>query len=191
MVNCLDILTREMSMQEEWRGVPGWEHLYEVSNMGRVRSLDRVVRRSSTDVRVKGKVLRAGLTGEGYARVMLKEPDGISPGSGRKWFVFVHVLVLTTFVGPKPDPRMIALHADDDGKNNRLDNLRWGTRSENGKDAVANGKNFWANRSQCHRGHEYTEENTKWMPSGFRRCRECWRINARERYAKKKAEASH
>lgn len=51
----------------------------------------------------------------------------------------VHLLVLEAFVGPRPTPDAVGLHFDDDIWNNRVDNLRWGTRSDNWHDAVRNG----------------------------------------------------
>jgi hypothetical protein len=50
----------------------------------------------------------------------------------------VHVLVLTAFVGPCPDGNE-ALHFNDIPDDNRLSNLRWGTRSQNNHDAIRNG----------------------------------------------------
>jgi hypothetical protein len=50
----------------------------------------------------------------------------------------VHKLVLLAFVGPNP-PKYECLHANGDPADNRLVNLRWGTRSENIQDAVRHG----------------------------------------------------
>lgn len=98
---------------EEWRAVVGFEGLYEVSDHGRVKSLRHVIPR----------LLRA--SSDRYPKVNLH-------GNGTR-SVRVHILVLTAFVGPAPDG-MECLHADDDGHNNCLTNLRWGTHSENGDD---------------------------------------------------------
>jgi hypothetical protein len=121
----LDVPTAE----EEWRPVVGHPD-YEVSNFGRVRSLDRVKvyqRRDQysgallTITRChKGKVLRPGTMTSGHQFVVL----------GRKKGFCVHVLVLTAFVGPAPDG-MECCHWDDDPANNHRDNLRWGTRADN------------------------------------------------------------
>lgn len=66
---------------------------------------------------------------KGYYRVALCP--------GRK-YRFVHQLVLEAFVGPCP-PGMECLHGDGNPGNNRLDNLRWGTKSDNAADAIAHG----------------------------------------------------
>ena len=79
----------------------------------------------------RGKMLRPGRTGKfGYVTVMLGRDGG-------SWFV--HDLVLTAFVGPRPTGQE-SRHLDTDGGNNRLSNLRWGTKSQNGRDATRAGK---------------------------------------------------
>lgn len=117
--------------QERWLPVPGSPH-YEVSDFGRVRSLDRVrpMRLKSGQMgsrRHKGVLLKPGTVKSGHQLVVL---DGRSR--------LVHALVLTAFVGPRP-PGHESLHNDGVASNNRLTNLRWGTRSENVLDAVRHG----------------------------------------------------
>jgi hypothetical protein len=124
---------------ETWRPVVGFEGLYEVSDHGRVRGVDRVETYSRIDQysgRVivvhrhhRGLLLRPGRASTGYLTVML----------GRGNTKQVHALVLAAFVGPCP-PRHECCHADDGRENNNLNNLRWGTRSDNLHDAVRNGR---------------------------------------------------
>jgi hypothetical protein len=66
------------------------------------------------------------------------------------------VLVLEAFAGPRPDG-MDALHRDDNPTNNRFDNLRWGTRSDNLFDAVRNGGKA--------RGEKFGIQSSQTMPS--------------------------
>lgn len=113
---------------EEWRGVAGFEDAYEVSNLGRVRSIDRIEiwRRTilgkfiETERRLAGKILKPSKKKAGHRWVSL--------GRGNR--VYVHHLVLRAFVGPAPVGTE-SLHWDDDPCNNELTNLRWGTRAEN------------------------------------------------------------
>ena len=108
---------------EVWRDVIGREGEYQVSNLGRVRSLDRtIVYKNGRLVHRKGKVLSQGNSG-GYKFVNLGD------GNSKK----VHVLVAEAFIGIRPDGLDVC-HNDGDKTNNRLSNLRYGTRSENNLD---------------------------------------------------------
>jgi len=112
---------------EQWLPVFGFEDLYEVSDLGRVKSLGRPY---CNGVRsFPPLILRPGPSNYGHLSVVLMP--------GRKTHM-VHRLVLEAFVSPRP-PGMDTCHRDGDPTNNRLDNLRWGTRSENIRDAVRHG----------------------------------------------------
>lgn len=111
-------------MTEEWRAVVGYEGLYEVSSLGRVRSLDRTVPYSGgTPRRVKGREIRCEPNANGYPRVSL---------SGRK-FKLIHVLVAEAFLGPKPELCEVR-HLNGNRADPRLSNLAYGTQSENAHD---------------------------------------------------------
>lgn len=125
-------------LAEFWKPVLGHEGSYEVSNLGRVRSLDRIAeyeRRDQYSGRIitvrrrhRGAVLRPGRMSGGHLSV------AIGRGNTRT----VHSLVLEAFVGPCPTG-MECLHKNGKHQDNRLANLRWGTRSENLHDAVRHG----------------------------------------------------
>ena len=107
-------------MQEVWKAIPGYEGRYEVSDQGRVKSYRRGY--------VSGRILKPGRMPAGHLSVAL----------GRGNSQCVHKLVLLTFVGPPP-ARHECLHINGIPSDNRLCNLRWGTRSENMRDAYAHG----------------------------------------------------
>jgi hypothetical protein len=168
-------------VSEEWRPVVGYEGLYSVSDQGRVRSEGRaMVDKNGRPRKFPAKILKqfvGPINNAGAlvrARVMLTRMD--SSFATR----YVHHLVLAAFVGPCPDG-LIGLHWDDDPYNNTLENLRYGTRSDNGTDAVRNGINPVASRNHCARGHEYTPENTAYWSKGLthRHCRTCSRERGR------------
>lgn len=141
---------------ERWLPIPNWEGLYEVSDQGRVRSLDRVVSHAhSGRYTVLGKLLKQGKCGP-YSRVALCRP-------GERCDMKVHRAVLLAFVGPCPEGRE-GCHRDGNPGNNTLENLYWGTRSENCLDQVRHGTHPEARRSHCERGHLLDEENTVWVP---------------------------
>lgn len=163
---------------EIWLPVVGYEGLYEVSNLGNVRSVDRVVsvRNRWGDVserRYTGKMLTACASGSGHLVVALYR-------QGVRTTPNVHRLVLAAFVGPCPDG-MECCHWDDDPTNNRLENLRWDTPRANQLDAVRNGRNRQAAQTHCVHGHEFTEGNTHVLRRGRRQCRACGRRRARSR----------
>lgn len=118
-------------MDELWMPVVGFEGLYEVSDQGRVRSLDRLIWNAAS-ARCKahwhpfrGRVLRPGkYTKHGHLSVVLRHGAHGRP---------VHTLVLAAFLGPCP-PGQEGLHGDGDASNNALANLRYGTRTENNID---------------------------------------------------------
>lgn len=154
-------------MAEEWRSVVGYEGSYEVSDRGRVRSLDRL---DYIGRRRSGAMLHPFSDDGGYLCLTLRK-------NGKPRKVTVHVLVLEAFVGPRP-PEMLGCHWNDIPYDNRLENLRWDTRSANMRDAVRNGRHVLANRTHCPQGHEYTAENTYKYARGSRACIECTRIYA-------------
>ncbi|MBH0121551.1 NUMOD4 motif-containing HNH endonuclease [Rhodococcus sp. CX] len=168
---------------EQWRPIPGYEGGYEVSDQGRVRSLDRITYRGEKQIRLKGKILSPGKRKQtGHLYVNLHRP-------GERRTFKVHRLVLLAFVGPPPAGSEYALHADDDPSNNRLSNLRWGSQVDNMNDMSENGHSYHANKSHCPREHEYSEANTRWY-RGKRHCRECERQRSRGRYVNRKKEAT-
>ena len=116
-------------MQEEWKPVPGFESLYEVSALGNVRSLDRFVRsRWGTPKRVEGTQKSFSSTKFGYLSVHL-----YSGGRCTKWFV--HRLVATVFLSNEQKLPQVN-HLDGDKSNNAASNLQWCSGSENCMHAI-------------------------------------------------------
>lgn len=163
------------ALSEEWRPVVGWENLYEVSDHGRVRSLDRlVVRKTGAQVMVEGRILIPQRTVTDARLCVTLSANGLKRG------VPIHRAVLEAFVGPRPDG-MEGCHFNDDKNDNRLVNLRWDTHSANMKDRVRNGGNPHSNKTHCSAGHEYDLANTYRRKCGRRACRACQRELMRRR----------
>lgn len=121
-------------MLEEWREINGFEGFYEVSSEGRVRSLDRTITNSKgVAVRLKGKYLSPSIAGDYLTLLLCRE--------GFQKAKKVHLLVLETFVGPRPGPSDYwhGCHNDGNVRNNALSNLRWDTRLGNVKDTITHG----------------------------------------------------
>ena len=119
-------------MDEVWRDIPGYVGLYQISDLGRVRSLCWVSPAYIlSGVRIPKKIRRQGVGYAGRLGVAL-----CREGAVHRWQV--HRLVLTAHVGPCPEG-MECLHGDGDHTNNKLSNLRWGTRKENMADKKRHG----------------------------------------------------
>lgn len=168
-----------------WLPVYGYEGLYEVSDQGRIRSVDRrVVSGSDGRTRLcRGRNLSPATEsrGRGHLTVQLWKDNQ----SCRR---YVHVIVLEAFLGPRPDG-LEALHFDDDPTNNTVPNLRWGTRSENISDRLRNGRRCNVQKTHCKQGHLYTEETTRVRSDGKRFCITCWREYQREWKRRRRAAA--
>ena len=141
----------QLDIENNWRTVPGWDGLYEVSIEGEVRSLTRIVKGRYGPTRYKGRLLRPGFS-TGYALVTLVET-----GQGRRQQFYVHDLVLAAFVGPKPIGLEVC-HGESGALVNKLTNLRYDTRSANANDRKLFGKP-WIPRGQ--------------KPATFVRCQIC------------------
>ena len=153
---------------ENWRPVVGYEGLYEVSDLGRVKSLAKTLPHAGYGSRrCPEKILKDADNGTGHRTVGLWKDK-------RQRKAFVHRLVLEAFVGPAPTG-MEACHWDDDPTNNHIDNLRWDTRKNNMVDMVRNGKNHNARKANCKRGHSLSGSNLvpATLRAGRRECRSC------------------
>ena len=106
-------------MEEEWRAINDYEGLYEVSNMGRVRSLGNGCSNNS-----KERILKPGKDGKCYLFVVLCK-------NGERKRYKVHRLVLMTFAPCDNMKSLQVNHIDEDKTNNRLSNLEWCTCKEN------------------------------------------------------------
>lgn len=107
-------------MQEVWKDIEGYEGLYQVSNLGRIKSLCR-----------EGCFLGVFYNRKGYARCRLYKD-----GKGRNFRV--HRLVAMTFI-PNPDNKPEVNHIDGNKRNNCVTNLEWVTSSENHVHAYVTG----------------------------------------------------
>lgn len=107
-------------MIEEWRDVVGYEARYQVSSMGRVKSLERKDRLGRI---VKERILKPGVDHNGYQVVNLH-------AGGKPKNVTVHRLVCQAF-RENPENKPEVNHIDEDKTNNNAVNLEWCTRKEN------------------------------------------------------------
>jgi len=151
---------------EEWRAVVGWEGLYEVSNMGRVRSLTRKVAFGRGWRIAEGKVLKpVPMRGSAYYRIVnLQSPERRNSTRTIAW------LVLEAFVGPRP-PKYDSCHGSGGTLDDRLENLRWDTRKENIIDQIRHGNHANTNKKRCPYGHLLKAPNL--LKRRGRACKTC------------------
>lgn len=118
---------------EIWKPVVGYESLYSVSSLGRVRSEERlVVRSGGNNYLQKARIMKPG------AGVKSRYLSLALSNKGETRTHYAHHLVLAAFVGPMA-PGQEACHCDGNRTNNAEDNLRWGTRKENHADKNLHG----------------------------------------------------
>ena len=110
-------------MREEWRPLEGWERLYEISNRGDVKSVERTVRNGKGYRIVAERILKASKNSGGYLQVHLSK-------DGKGKFYLVHRLVAEVFLD-NPMGYTEVNHLDEDKTNNCADNLEWCSRSYN------------------------------------------------------------
>ncbi len=120
-------------MNEIWKDIPDYEGCYQVSDLGRVRSLDRVIQTRRGSRSLRGRVLRPASSKSRYLTVTLSM-------DGNCKTVYVHQIVMHTFIGPVPET-MEACHGDGDLNNNYLTNLRYDTHINNQLDRRKHGTN--------------------------------------------------
>lgn len=114
-------------MQEIWKDIKEYEGCYQVSNMGRVRSLTRKVPTFNGYRITKGKLLKPLKTNRNYFRVCLKQNQ-------KNKYISIHRLVAETFLN-NPNNYPVINHIDGDTANNTVTNLEWCTQSHNVKEA--------------------------------------------------------
>lgn len=131
---------------EEWRAVPGQER-YLVSSEGRV-----------------ARLMKTNPPSHRYVRINVRD------AAGKLRAHLAHVWVLEAFRGPRP-PGMRARHLNDVKSDNRLENLQWGTVSENSQDAVINGRRVL--KTECPLGHPILGNNIQMTGHSSARCKAC------------------
>ena len=133
-------------MEEIWKDIEGYEGLYQISNYGRVKSLNYAKQG-------KEKILKDRISNSGYKRVNLSK-------SGERKTYYVHRLVAETFI-PNPNGYSEVNHKDEDKSNNNIDNLEWCTSKYNSNYGTRNER-----QSEKMKGRKLTEEHKNKISEG-------------------------
>ena len=121
---------------EIWKDIKGYEGIYQVSNMGRVKSLDRLDNKGR---RTHGRLLKVKHDGGGYCQVALSK-------NGSQKYCKIHRLVALHFI-PNIENKPQINHKDENKENNAVDNLEWATSKENA--------NYGTRKIRCYQNRDY------------------------------------
>ena len=135
---------------EQWRDIEGYEGLYQVSDIGRVRRMP------------KGKIRVQKAARNGYLQINLSKDNKV------RW-AGVHRLVAAAFI-PNPDSLPMVNHKDEDKHNNRVDNLEWVTPQQNCLHGTATARQ---NKSR----HHNDPDNKRWKEIAMKHALGCCRYN--------------
>ena len=128
---------------EIWKDIEGYEGLYQVSNKGRIKSLNRI---DSRGRKVNEKILSSKPNNKGYLRVHLYKNGKRKPFS-------VHRLVAIAFI-PNPNNLLEVNHKDENKENNTVDNLEWCDRKYNANYGSRNERASVSNKGKKHKKHK-------------------------------------
>lgn len=126
---------RELTSWEIWQTIEGYEGLYEISNLGNVKSLSKIKKSPLIgEFMTTERILKPGLR-EGYLSVSLTGGDGLRKS------LLVHRLIAGAFI-PNPNNHPCINHINAVRSDNRIENLEWCTYSHNNKQAYITGSNY-------------------------------------------------
>lgn len=143
-------LSLEDLPNEIWKDVVGYEGLYQVSNLGRIKSLDRYVEYPNYIKRINGRIMSQQDNSKGYLMVNLS-----LNGFTKK--LYVHRLLAEAFI-PNLANKVEVNHIDLNKKNNIISNLEWCTKKENMRHAHKNGAIKYTKVYQYSINGEYEQE---------------------------------
>lgn len=116
-----------MLSKEIFKDIEGYEGLYQISNLGNVKSLARYKKNHNKLQKVEERILKANISNRGYYYVMLNK-------NGKQEHKMIHILMAKAFI-PNINNYPIVNHKDGNKLNINLDNLEWCTYSHNNKEA--------------------------------------------------------
>jgi hypothetical protein len=132
--------SKEELEKEIWKDVPNYEGYYQVSNLGRIKSLPKVTSFGIGHINWVEKILKPSRDKDGYFCF-------VSCIDYKKVTHKIHQIVLLSFGFDRPLDSVVC-HNDGNRSNNRLTNLRWGTCKENRQDQIKHGNDDRGEKSK-------------------------------------------
>lgn len=141
-------------MSEEWKPIEGFEGLYEVSDHGNVKSLDRLEKVGNGMRMRRGRILKAHIQKSGHLLVVLCK-------DGKNYPRTIHRLVAIAFIN-NPDNKPVVDHIDTNPANNCVSNLKWATVQENCLNPITRVHNSESKKGhKCYLKHHSEETKQK------------------------------
>lgn len=137
---------------EQWKPIKGYDH-YDISNLGRVKSLERIAHTPLASYLKPENILKAADNGKGYKFVRLWQD-----GKSKKHYI--HRLVAEAFI-PNPNNYPEVNHIDSDPSNNKVDNLEWVTHRQNAKHMMSQGRGAMCRKEHKKRIAEINKKQRK------------------------------
>ena len=140
-------------MEEIWKDIPNYEGYYQASNLGRIKSLSRIVlRKGKYPFMSKEKVLKPALIPLGYYQIVLHK-NGIKKGKS------IHSLVAESFLNHKPNGhKLVVNHKNFNREDNRVENLEIITNRENTNKKRFKSSSEYVGVNWCKRVNKWTAQ---------------------------------
>lgn len=118
-------------MREIWKDIEGFEN-YQISNLGRIKSKERIVSNSCRTYVKKEEILKTHVMKSGYLAIVLRDKEQ------KKHLLKIHRLIAENFI-PNPNNYTQVNHIEGNKANSAIENLEWCTPSQNTRHAMENG----------------------------------------------------
>jgi hypothetical protein len=141
---------------EIWKEIPGFEGKYSASTFGRVKSLSRIKIRTSKCGIIYESIIQEKILTSCKIVCANTSYEYVNLYNKKLKRCAIHRLVGLTFI-PNPNNFKLVMHLDDNGLNNHINNLKWGTHKDNMDDMVSKKRN--KNRTGTNNGMSKLSEN--------------------------------